>query len=116
NLRRAKRTAREFRQILHYLQPATPGWLSTAMPVSSYEKTGHDEVWETIVAFRDKVVETGYWEKRRQSQVKNWFHDMVQDELIAQFFRRDGVKEKVARLEEKILADELPVTKAMEQL
>src|SRR5699024_20665 len=38
NVRRAKRTAREFKQILHYLQPATPGWLSTALPVSSYEK------------------------------------------------------------------------------
>src|SRR5699024_11243821 len=77
NVRRAKRTAREFKQILHYLQPATPGWLSTALPVSSYEKTGHEEVWETIHDFREKVMETGYWDDRRKNQVKNWFHDMI---------------------------------------
>ncbi|MEJ8777954.1 methylmalonyl Co-A mutase-associated GTPase MeaB [Pseudogracilibacillus sp. ICA-222130] len=116
NVRRAKRTAREFKQILHYLQPATPGWLSTAIPVSSYEKTGHEEVWETIHDFREKVMETGYWDDRRKNQVKNWFHDMIYEELVEQFFRRDGVKEKVAQLEAKILADELPVTKAMELL
>lgn len=116
NVRRAKRTAREFKQILHYLQPATPGWLSTALPVSSYEKTGHEEVWETIHDFREKVMEIGYWDDRRKNQVKNWFHDMIYEELVEQFFRRDGVKEKVAQLEAKILADELPVTKAMELL
>src|SRR5699024_4764369 len=59
NVRRAKRTAREYKQILHYVPPATPGWLSTALPVSSYEKTGHEEVWETIHDFREKVMEIG---------------------------------------------------------
>src|SRR5699024_4654008 len=70
NVSRAKRTASEFKQILHYLQTATPGWLSTALPVFSYEKTGHEEVWETIHDFREKVMEIVYWDDRRKNQVK----------------------------------------------
>ena len=42
------KTVSEYKQILHFLQPATPGWMSTAMPVSSWEKRGLDKVWSTI--------------------------------------------------------------------
>lgn len=116
NLRPAKRTVREYKQILHFLQPATPGWEATAYPVSSYEGTGHPEVWEMILDFRDKVQATNYWERRRQEQVKSWFHDMIYDRLVEDFFGQEGVKDRVTSLEAQILNDELTVTKAIEHL
>ena len=116
NVRAAKRTVREYKQILHYLQPATPGWESTALPVSSYMKTGHADVWEMILSFKEQITETGFWEKRRQDQVKSWFHDMLHDRLIENFFHERGKKEAVSDLEEKILSGDLTVTAAIEQL
>lgn len=116
NKRLAKRTVREYKQILHFLRPATPGWTSTAIPVSSYEKTGHEEVWDQIQSFKEKVTKSGYWEKRRQEQTKDWFHDMIQDRLIETFFQQPGRKEKVSQLEEEILSGKLTVSLAVEQL
>src|SRR5690606_8361935 len=46
NVRPARRTMQEYKQILHFLQPSTPGWLSTSLTVSSLEKTGLDKVWD----------------------------------------------------------------------
>lgn len=116
NKRLAKRTVREYKQILHFLRPATPGWESTAVPVSSYEKTGHDEVWKQITLFKEKVTASGYWEKRRQEQTKDWFQDMIHDRLIESFFQQPGRKDQVAELEEEILAGKLTVSLAVDQL
>ena len=116
NVRLAKRTVREYRQVLHYLQPATPGWESTAVPVSSLEKTGHDDVWELITSFHEKMTESNYWEERRQEQAKSWFHDMVHDRLVEYFFSDQERKEQVSALEKKILAGKLTITAAVEQL
>lgn len=116
NIRLAKRTVREYKQILHFLQPATPGWESTSLPVSSYKRTGHDEVWKHVLSFKNQMQENQFWEKRRQSQTKSWFHDMIHDRLIESFFEQEGTKETVSDLEQAILNEDLTVTAAVEQL
>ncbi len=116
NIRLAKRTVREYKQILHYLQPATPGWHSTAVPVSSLQKTGHVLVWELILEFKEKMQKSSYWEKRRQEQTKSWFHDMIQDKLVEHFFSQHGKKAEVAELEKSIMQGKLTIGSAVEKL
>lgn len=116
NVRPAKRTVREYKRILHLLQPATPGWMSTSVPVSSLEKTGHDEVWEIIQEFKEKMNESGYWNERRKEQATSWFHDMIHQRLEYEFFRQEGKREKVKGLESLILEGEITVTKALDEL
>lgn len=116
NERLAKRTAREYRQILHLLQPATPKWEATAIPVSSFTKLGHDEVWEIILTFKEKMKQNNFWHERRQQQIKTWFHDMIHNELKERFFQKDGKKEKLHILENKLIKDQLSITSAVECL
>lgn len=116
NKRLAKRTVREYKQILHFLKPATPGWESTAIPVSSYEKTGHDDVWEQITTFKEKMLKSNYWNTRRQEQTKDWFHDMIHDRLIERFFQESGRREAVKSLEQQLIDGELTVSIAVDQL
>lgn len=116
NVRLAKRTVREYKQILHFLQPATPGWESTALPVSSYKKIGHEEVWQYVTSFKDKMIASNFWEERRQAQTKDWFHDMIEDRLIESFFNEQGRKEKVFQLEKQILRGDLTVAAAVNRL
>lgn len=116
NVRAAKRTVREYKQILHYLQPATPGWESTAVAVSSLMKTGHEEVWEIIQTFKKKMKESNYWNVRRKEQLTSWFHDMIHDRLIETFYHQAGRKEKVELLEEQIVEGKLTISSAVDQL
>ncbi|WP_153732956.1 methylmalonyl Co-A mutase-associated GTPase MeaB [Sporosarcina obsidiansis] len=111
-----KKTVREYTRILHMLQPASPDWTSTAQPVSSLERTGLTEVWETILKFQQAMKENNYWEVRRQLQTRDWFHSMIKDHLIDSFFSEQGRKTQVKALEEKLLEGELTVSGAIDRL
>jgi len=116
NPKLAKKTVREYRQILHFLQPASPGWTSTALPVSSLKKTGLEDVWETVLAFKQEMEKVGYWEERRQAQTKEWFRQMIRDRLIDSFFAKPGKKEEVAALEAAVAEGQVTVARAVDQL
>ncbi|HLR59772.1 MAG TPA: methylmalonyl Co-A mutase-associated GTPase MeaB [Pseudogracilibacillus sp.] len=116
NERLAKRTMREYRQILHVLQPVSPGWTSNAVSVSSLNRTGFEEIWETILDFKEQMLKNEYWETRRAEQTSDWFRSMINDQLIENFFNKPGKKEEVSRLESKLLDGKLTVASAVDKL
>lgn len=116
NIPLAKKTVREYKQILHLLLPASPGWTGKALPVSSFERTGFDQVWENVLAFKAKMEETNYWEKRRNYQTKDWFHAMITDRLIDSFFSKEGKRSEVQQLEQALVSGKLTVSSAVDKL
>ncbi|GLC88790.1 methylmalonyl Co-A mutase-associated GTPase MeaB [Lysinibacillus piscis] len=116
NSRLAKKTVAEYKQMLHFLQPATPGWLSTALPVSSLEKRGLDEVWQTIKNFQEAIEANEYWAIRRQKQTKDWFQSMIIDHLIDSFYGNPAHKVQVQLLEQQILTGQLTVAQGVDCL
>ncbi|AOV07799.1 methylmalonyl Co-A mutase-associated GTPase MeaB [Sporosarcina ureilytica] len=116
NIPLAKKTVREYKQLLHLLQPASPGWTGKSLPVSSYERTGFDDVWNNVLAFKETMEKNQHWETRRNHQTKDWFHAMITDRLIDSFFSQEGKKEEVQKLEHALLNGQLTVTNAVERL
>ena len=116
NVRPARRTMQEYKQILHFLQPSTPGWLSTALTVSSMEKKGLDDVWKMLTEFEQTVKESNYWNLRRHEQTRDWFHTMITDHLIDSFYRNTDRKKQVRSLEDEILHGRLTVTQGVNAL
>ena len=116
NVRKAQKTVREYLQILHFLQPATPGWTSLALPVSSIEKKGLTDVWEMICRFEETIKTSTYWDTRRLEQTKEWFHSMITDHLIDSFFNNSERKVQVRSIENAILQGEMTVTQGVNKL
>lgn len=116
NLKLAKKTVKEYRQLLHFLQPATPGWMSNSIPVSSLKNTGFEDVWETVTTFKERMEMSGIWHDRRQAQTKDWFHSMIRDRLIDNFFAEAGMKERVSELETLLLTGEVTVASAVDRI
>lgn len=116
NERPAKRTMREYRQILHVLQPASPDWESTAITVSSINRIGFDRIWEIILEFKEVMLTNSHWSKRREEQTKDWFRDMINDRLIEDFFNEPGKKEIVNKLEKDLLQGKLTVAAAVDEI
>lgn len=57
-------TARnEYERALHYLQPATEGWVSHAYTCSAAKKQGIDNIWNVIEKFRAITTKSGVFEK-----------------------------------------------------
>lgn len=113
NLRLAKKTVREYIQMLHFLQPATPSWISTALAVSSYEKTGLKEVWAMLQSFEKTTKDSGVFEDRRQRQTKDWFHQMIKDHLIDTFYRNEQNKQQIQTLEQQIINGDVTVSQGI---
>ena len=103
NKTKARQTMREYRRILHHLQPATPGWAANALRVSSIEKHGHKDVWEQIQSFHEKMTESGFWSERRKNQLQHWFEESLESALIDQFFEQEGKQTQVDTLNKEIL-------------
>lgn len=116
NVRNAKKTAMEYKQVLHFLQPATPGWMTRALIASSYEKTGFEKMFETLDDFKQTALDNKVWNERRNSQTTDWFRQMILDKLVDDFYSTAGRKETVAALEREILKGELTVAQGIEQL
>ncbi|NLY78834.1 MAG: methylmalonyl Co-A mutase-associated GTPase MeaB [Lysinibacillus sp.] len=116
NIEKAKKTVREYKQILHFLQPSTPGWESQSLAASSVDQTGLKEVWEMIVRFEKQMKASGYWDTRRHEQTSDWFYSMITDHLIDSFFGNQENKDKVKMLENEILQGKLTVTQGLSKL
>lgn len=116
NAKHAKKTVAEYKQILHFLQPATTGWKTQSVAVSSLEQTGVTDVWELITQFEETVRASGYWQSRRQNQTKDWFRSTITDELHSRFFEDAQRRSKVKDLEQQVLQEKLTVTQAISAL
>ncbi|MDN7226792.1 methylmalonyl Co-A mutase-associated GTPase MeaB [Planococcus liqunii] len=116
NAELAKKTVREYKQILHFLQRATEGWKTQALPASSLEGTGISEIWDMVKEFENTVKSSGYWKTRRQNQTKDWFNAMITDELLSRFYGDAERRKQVGTLEQKVLQDQLTVAQAIAEL
>ncbi len=116
NMKLAEKTVREYKQILHFLQRATEGWKTKAMPASSLEGTGIREIWDMVKSFEDTVKVSGIFNSRRQNQTKDWFRSMITDELLSRFYEDQERNQKVKTLEQQVLKDELTVSQAITDL
>ncbi len=116
NARLAKKTVSEYKQMMHFLQPATESWKTRSVAASSIDHTGISDVWEMVQEFDETVKASGYWKKRRQEQTKDWFRSMITDELHSRFFEDANRRELVGVLEKQVLNDELTVAQAIVKL
>ncbi|WP_413789010.1 methylmalonyl Co-A mutase-associated GTPase MeaB [Bacillus kandeliae] len=112
----AKKTQREFNQILHMLQPSTKGWQSKAYTCSSIEQRGIVEIWEMIQAFEKATKESGVFDERRSSQTKEWMHTLILEQLKTNFYQHSYVKEHIKEMERKAMNGEMTPSQAVENL
>jgi LAO/AO transport system kinase len=63
---KAQGTRVEYDRILHYLRPATEGWVTHAHTCSSTTGKGINEIWGVIMKFMETVKESGIFAERRK--------------------------------------------------
>jgi LAO/AO transport system kinase len=106
----------EFEQILHYLQPATPGWNTRVLAGSSKTGEGIPEVWDAVTAFVDQTKASGVFDQRRQEQILNWVRSMVDEHLETQFWEDEGVKAEFEKVKTDISEGRVAPTAAVDRL
>ncbi len=116
NLMRAKMARADFDNMLHYLQPATPGWQSKAYTCSALMKTGIKEIWDVILEFERNTKASGYFAERRNIQKIEWVNTMVIEQLKHKFYNHSMVKTKYPYFKQQIYDETLSPTMAATKL
>ncbi|MFB4162835.1 methylmalonyl Co-A mutase-associated GTPase MeaB [Alteribacillus sp. JSM 102045] len=106
----------EYNRLLHYLQPATPGWDTKAYTVSALTGEGVPDIWDIVTSYEKKMKESGFFQERRASQLSEWMDRFIEDELKISFYQNEKVKLNLPELKQKVTAGELPLAQAVKQL
>lgn len=116
NKRKAMVARADFEQVLHYLRPATEGWVTKAYLASSYTGEGVMEMWEVIEEFNKMMVETGRLDKRRKDQTMEWVNHMTEEHVHNLVFNNPSVIAAMEEAEALIRADQISATMAAANL
>lgn len=116
NEQNAKKTKEEYNRILHFLQPATKGWQTTALTSSALHNKGTDEIWKMISHFEGVTKESGVFDSRRRAQTKEWLNDMIIDQLQVSFFQHPSIKKLLPKVENEVISGNRPVASGVEEL
>ncbi len=116
NIPRAKAARAELRQVLHYLQDATEGWKTPALTASALTGDGIDEIWQTVLKFRETAQANGVWERRRREQDVDWMRELIKEALEHRFYRNPAVQSRLPDLERAVIAGKVPPASAVMEL
>ena len=112
----AQTAGAQLNRVLRFLRPATKGWKTSAYAASGLSGEGIENIWQVIQAFQDNTKQSGVFEQRRQSQMRDWLHHLVEAQLHAFFFQHPAVRSALPELEAAVMRGEVPAAAAAQRL
>ena len=116
NVTRTKLACAEYNRVLHFLQPATPGWKTRCTTCSALVPETLAALWEIIEKFAAGTRESGAFAKRRKHQSIEWMHAMIEEELRHRFFRDERVKQLLPEIQKQVADQTLPAATAVRRI
>jgi LAO/AO transport system kinase len=96
---RAEATAGQYRAAVHLLQPSSPLWAPTVVPVSGLENSGLDEVWNAVTKHHAQLqVVDAITTKRRAQQIK-WMWSMLEEKLHERLRTDPQIRSRLPEIE-----------------
>jgi LAO/AO transport system kinase len=116
NYVKAKVTRGEYERMIEFIRPATEGWQTHAYLASALKKTGLKELWDIIRAFDKVTHDSGVFQRRREEQLLDWVHSMVDEHLHNLFFDDPVIQGRMPEIKEAVLKGVISPTQAVAEL
>lgn len=116
NETRANIARGDYNRMLHYIRPATEGWVTRAYTCSSVSGKGLPEIWDVIKDFEAKTQESGAFKRRRRKQTLDWVYAMIDEHLHNLFFKNPVIMGRLDDVEEAVTMGELSPSQAVQEL
>lgn len=116
NLLKAKVARAEYERMIEYIRPATEGWPTHAYLASAYTKMGLPELWKVMQAFREMTTESGVFQRRRNNQLLDWMHSMIDEHIHNLFFEDPVITGRMPEVRGAVLDGTISPTQAVKEL
>lgn len=116
NVQRTRLASAEYNRVLHFLQPATPGWKTHCTTCSALIPETLSALWDVIGQFTSETRESGAFLKRRKHQSIEWMRAMIEEELLHRFYRSERVKHLLPDIQRQVEEQTLPVVTAVRKI
>ena len=113
---RARVARGEYERMIEFIRPATEGWPTHAYLCSAYTKFGLPELWKVIQAFKEMTSESGVFQKRRNGQLLEWMHSMIDEHLHSLFFEDPVITGRMPEVKGAVLDGSISPTQAVKEL
>jgi len=80
-INQARKEAANFKKMFSLFPPKESQWIPQAMSCSSLDKTGIDQLWETLLEYKKQTQSSGYFQKKRTDQKIAWYQELQQEQL-----------------------------------
>ncbi|MDX1617947.1 MAG: methylmalonyl Co-A mutase-associated GTPase MeaB [Balneolaceae bacterium] len=107
---------REYKNALQLYPEPESGWQPDVVTCSALTGEGIEEIWKMILDYISHTKETGFFEKKRLRQAKNWMYETIQDRLMERFYSDPAVKNRREEIEKKVAEGEMSSFKAAQTL
>lgn len=116
NVQRARLASAEYNRVLHFLQPATPGWATRCTTCSALVPETLVALWDVVEQFASETRESGAFLKRRKHQSIEWMRAMIEEELLHRFYRNEHVKHLLPDIQRQVEEQILPAATAVRKI
>ncbi|MDO5673897.1 MAG: methylmalonyl Co-A mutase-associated GTPase MeaB [bacterium] len=116
NINRAKLAKKQYETALHLVKPTSPNWMPPVMTCSAVERTGLQEVWDTIINHKKIMTNTGELQQKRREQAMSWMWFLVNEGLEIWFYQHPEVQSLLPELRKKVENGSVAPTRAADDL
>ena len=92
NIENAAKAKIEYEKALNLLTPSSKIWSPPVLTCSALTMDGIDDIWQTILDYKEKLETSGELMAKRKRQALDWLWALVEDGLRDRFYRNPEVK------------------------
>lgn len=107
NTVRAKRAGEDFKRALQLYPPKENGWKPEVKLCSAIENKGMTELWDMAQTYLKGAQKTGYFERKRKAQNRQWLYQTIDERLKRDFYGSPKVKSMLESLTKRVMDYEI---------
>lgn len=116
NLPAAERARSEAENALHFLPAAASGWRPRAITCSAHTGSGIVQLWSCVLEYIVTTRANGWFDQARREQSRRSMREILEHGLVEMFRSDPLVQERLAALEQQVIAGETTTMRAVRDL
>jgi LAO/AO transport system kinase len=116
NIENVAKAKIEYEKALNLLTPSSKIWSPPVLTCSALTMDGIDEIWQTILDYKEKLETSGELMAKRKRQALDWLWALVEEGLRERFYRNPDVKKSLSEIVKAVEKGETAPTAAAQRL